>query len=253
MHIREHIQAARRTKNPTATYHQKRLDKSKDGESILDFTDTSGFLLHVIPQDTFTASTDYRFDLDNVDPQTIALPGNPYSRVGATTGSGGTATGKLIQRTIEEDGEQRVNLYTHVSTTGIIEAGGSQIARGDRQNDDERVSSSSLEARIVVAVQSYTRFLSENEESGPFEIHFSMFGMNGVRFIYQAERGAFGGNKPFTSHIVEPYPTTVDEVESDIAMQSELRSLLNGIWHAAGYNSPRTIDQNGDWKLEDGY
>ena len=243
------IEACQAGEQALSAYHQHRLNSVLNDPDLLDFQDTTGFLLHVIPQNTFTTNKPYRIDIRGVDQTPVVAPVNPYSRSPGGSSSN-TVTGIMDQVTKWVNDQSLVCRYAHLSTIGIVEAAATELTRSRRRGEGEQMSATAFEATIVSAIREYTSFLTEEGLSGPFQIHLSMFGTEDVEFLYESDMmGAYR----FNSDIIEPHPVFVETVESDADMRHELSPLLASIWRAVGQVRPPTITHEGDWSLDGEY
>lgn len=253
MNLREDYTKARQVGEMTpSVYHEERLQTILNGESLLDYLNEAGFVLHVYPDGVFETEDYYHIDVGDFQRGEPIVPTNPYSGAGRGNSVGRTATGRAVLRTTSNGDETLVGRYAHASAVGIIEAVSGSISSGHGRIDGEQLSASSWEAMIVSSVNSYAELLENQGLSGPFEIHLSMFNMEDVAFVYE-EGHMFGGPERFQSDDVTPFPVSVSSQDSDVDMRDELAPLLESVWRAAGYDDVHTLDQEGDWELEGDY
>lgn len=255
MSLREDFFDAKRIdEQRVAYYHEKRRQKIMNGESFLGFPDAPGFVVHVVPEDTFDTEEFYRLNADLVEHDSPTVPSNPYSGAGHASSFTQTATGKAVQKTSNNDeGETVVGRYAHMSSTGIIEAVSGRISSLHGSLDGEQMSATAWEAMVVSNVQNYTAFLEDNGIEGPFEVHLSLFNMSDVAFLYESGRMVGGRNERFDSDTIAPFPVTVEAQNSDAEMWVEFKPVLESVWRAVGFSNMYTEDENGDWELDGDY
>lgn len=186
MSLREdYLDAKRIDEGQSVYYHEQRRQQITSSESLLGFPDDPGFVVHVVPENTFDIEDHYRLDIGVVEHASPTVLTDPRTGSGYGSSFARTATGKAVQKTSNNDeGESVTRRYSHVSSTGIIEAVSGRVANTRGSIDGEQMSATSWEAKVVSGVQNYTEFLADNGIEGPFEVHLSMFNMADVAFVY---------------------------------------------------------------------
>lgn len=230
-------------------FHEQRVKSVREEGGVYDAEGTSGLVVHIIDSEAFDADAAYRLEQIEEPYQAIPILSNPF---GGSRGRGDelrhTAPGPGAVTTDEGD----VVRYTQIANNGIVEAVTLNIVNsGERsQVDGPYIGASTFEGIVVERTARMLNVVDEAGIDGPYFVAFSLWGVSGVKFIYQQGRGPMLGAYEFGQDTVSPFGIEIESAIAPVEFREALSEPLTSLWKVAGYDIPQTYS-DGEWELKE--
>lgn len=143
------------------------------------------------------------------------------------------------------DSRSYSNSYVQIYRSGIIEAVSSGILLGWKE-EDKFIPSTAIEKAIIESLGNYLAVMKQLQIEPPYIFGMSLINIRGYQLAVKQGLFLFGERSTMGRDILRIPELVIDEFPENLDVA--LRSTLDLLWNAFGFQKSVNFDENGRWR-----